>query len=647
MPTRYDVSAVPPQGAYLAKRCPVRAQNDALYTAVAVPPDPFTQRLLTRGMAFQAEIVNAILRLHPRAVSIAADGGEERERATAEAMAAGLSPIVGGQLRPDPAGRRKGAPDLLVAAADRGYRAVDIKWHQTLDASAARRSELVARCTELGALTLEAAATDPDLATRRHEDDVLQLAHYQRMLEALGLSAEGPRFGGIIGTERRVVWHELDAPIWRTPSSTGGTKLRTTMERYDFEFDFRLDIVAVAQRHGADSGVELLVVPVRCAECPTCPWNDRCRAALEAGSGDISLLPRIGWTPWKAHRDHGVTDRAALAALDWRTASVVAAGIDAAGLRSAAATLHPDAPLVELEHLCSGAGQLEMLLAHGLRTAKDVRELDAATAAYAGSGLTALPEHIDMARAALGSQPAYRRRGVDRVVVPRADVEVDVDMESCELGVYLWGTLLTQRSGADAPHPEYVPFVTWEPLSAEREAENSLAFWRWLMEVRATAGAQGLSFRAYCYNASAENQYLRRLGRSADLTGDVEAFIASGEWVDLLHVWETQLITGQGSGLKSVAPLAGFHWDVEDPGGAESMVRYDAAAAGDEVARRWLLDYNRGDVNATRALREWMESAPLPGIEEAVWPRTGKAAAPDPGGDPVIAPRRPEGQGRS
>lgn len=41
------------------------------------------------------------------------------------------------------------------------------------------------------------------------------------------------------------------------------------------------------------------------------------------------------------------------------------------------------------------------------------------------------------------------------------------------------------------------------------------------------------------------------------------------------------------------------------------MLRYDqAVGAGTplaEEARRWLLDYNRSDVEATAALREWME----------------------------------------
>jgi predicted RecB family nuclease len=244
--------------------------------------------------------------------------------------------------------------------------------------------------------------------------------------------------------------------------------------------------------------------------------------------------------------------------------------------------------------------------------------------------MPALPDHIDLARAALGRHPVYRRRGVARISVPRADVEVDVDMENVEGGVYLWGSLVTRRDGPSAT-PGYVPFATWEPMTPEVEAGNALRFWRWLMELKSETAAAGQTFRAYCWNAAAENRYLRRLGLACGITGAVEDFIASQQWVDLRTVWDAQLITGGPSSLKVIAPLAGAGWAVDDPGGGQSMVRYDVAVTGGrddrEAACAWLLDYNRGDVTATYQVREWMSAARLPGVgtigpdlREPAWP---------------------------
>lgn len=46
------------------------------------------------------------------------------------------------------------------------------------------------------------------------------------------------------------------------------------------------------------------------------------------------------------------------------------------------------------------------------------------------------------------------------------------------------------------------------------------------------------------------------------------------------------------------------------------MVRYDEALAGDRDARDWLLSYNEGDVRATLALREWMETADIAALPD-------------------------------
>jgi RNase_H superfamily len=348
---------------------------------------------------------------------------------------------------------------------------------------------------------------------------------------------------------------------------------------YDFEFGFRLDILAVAARHQVDPSVPLLVVPVRIGECAQCQWWSWCGPQLAAGSGDVSLLPGTGWQAWRAHREHGITSRAALAALDHRTAMLVAGRVDLRPVLAAIGTRPDDTPLTAVLGDRKRA-QLTRLRRAGVRTLGDARELDPRTAAYCDQPLRGLPEQIDQARAALGAAPAYRRRGVERVVVPRGAVEVDVDMENAEDGVYLWGALVTGRpAGAGVPGGRaadgYRAFATWAPLTAAAEAALFTEFWTWL----------------------------------SGLAAAVEAFTSGDDWVDLLRVFDRQLVTGGSSGLKRVAALAGYSWDVEDPGGAESMAYYDRAVGGDQAARDWLLAYNRGDTEATAALREWLDRA--------------------------------------
>jgi len=92
----------------------------------------------------------------------------------------------------------------------------------------------------------------------------------------------------------------------------------------------------------------------------------------------------------------------------------------------------------------------------------------------------------------------------------------------------------------------------------------------------------------------------------------IDEFVRSEHWVDLKKTVEAFIWPTDSMGLKSVAPLAGFEWRAEDAGGDNSMLWFEIAMSGpDPVERRAmatkLLDYNEDDVQATKALRNWLD----------------------------------------
>ena len=73
-----------------------------------------------------------------------------------------------------------------------------------------------------------------------------------------------------------------------------------------------------------------------------------------------------------------------------------------------------------------------------------------------------------------------------------------------------------------------------------------------------------------------------------------------------LWAWtKARFVSPKGYSLKVIAPLCGFTWRDEDPGGAQSELWYVDAVAGDHTQRRRLLLYNEDDVTAQLAIRRW------------------------------------------
>jgi predicted RecB family nuclease len=88
-------------------------------------------------------------------------------------------------------------------------------------------------------------------------------------------------------------------------------------------------------------------------------------------------------------------------------------------------------------------------------------------------------------------------------------------------------------------------------------------------------------------------------------------------FVDLYPIAEEIAFPVTGYSIKALAPLAGFHWHVDDAGGGNSIVYYQTATSRENTeldrstAITWLRSYNEDDVRATMAVRQYLRSLTL------------------------------------
>ena len=235
---------------------------------------------------------------------------------------------------------------------------------------------------------------------------------------------------------------------------------------------------------------------------------------------------------------------------------------------------------------------------------------------------------IDHARARLsGSSFPFTPRSTDDVSVPRADVEIDFDMESIGKSeannqpacVYLWGTLTTVRSNKvrqllHNPTEGFRGFSIFEQNETESDALAS--FWAWAQDWIAKSREHDFSLKFYCYSGTAEHTAMKNVSkRSSGRAGvpsidEIEEFKQSEYWLDIRDYVKKLIWSTENQQLKTVGKIAGAKWE-EGANGALSIVWFDTwnrstDSTERESLKNQLLKYNTNDVEATLILRNWI-----------------------------------------
>ena len=235
---------------------------------------------------------------------------------------------------------------------------------------------------------------------------------------------------------------------------------------------------------------------------------------------------------------------------------------------------------------------------------------------------------IDHARARLsGSSFPFTPRSTDDVSVPRADVEIDFDMESIGKSeannqpacVYLWGTLTTVRSDKvrqllHNPTEGFRGFSIFEQNETESDALAS--FWAWAQDWIAKSREHDFSLKFYCYSGTAEHTAMKNVSkRSSGRAGvpsidEIEEFKQSEYWLDIRDHVKKLIWSTENQQLKTVGKIAGAKWE-EGANGALSIVWFDTwnrstDSTERESLKNQLLKYNTNDVEATLILRNWI-----------------------------------------
>lgn len=549
--------------AYAARSCPVKTHN-AFHPGMRLSAeDESLREAFHGGIAFQQQVLaDLVARCADQVLDLRGlrdSPSTDQERATLDALSAGVPVIVGGLLPRDWDGHRSGRPDLLIRGED-GYHPVQVKFQRLVEA---RGGEAVLTYSTFDQPMVQQTEAGFRFRWSWRLNAALQMAHYWRMLEALGRAATQP-WAGLIGTDdlpdrgHVITWIHLgEASAAAPPSAAPGVDepaLVSALERYDHEFALREGIAVTAAAQGPDDPPVLR--PIVNRECTYCHWFSVCRPQLD--DDDLSL--RIN----KSRLD--VQEIAMLRELGVETVGALAK--------------------VDLDHLLP---RYLPLVTHRAGSEERLR------LAWRRSVLMA--KGIDFDRLTTGP-----------IDLPAAPLEIDIDVEtSADDRVYLWGFLISDTQTGESRYRHFSGFADLDDTAEQALAVSAMEWLRSVVE-----GAEALVFHYSDYE-------VLRIDRLAKASGHPSlawaADYARTHFVDLFAPIREHFFGTQGLGLKAVASrAAGFTWRDEAPGGLNSQAWFAEAVHSDDAEARAraatrVLEYNEDDVRATWHVRRWLRTS--------------------------------------
>jgi predicted RecB family nuclease len=467
-----------------------------------------------------------------------------------------LKPFLGDLHHFDP--DRVSRPDLLVRVGANPHpmwAPVDVKSHGV---SADNKTHTLERAN----LDLT-PAEEPSIVGRFKKEDALQLAHYVIHLQNIGLAFTDAR-AGIIGKDGEFIhWANLDQ-VRLGRGKAAPSAILVYYENFKFAQDLALKSIAKEENHALVVDSIAKVTPGDYG-CMRCEFKKVCIKEIEAfdgGNGHVTLL--AGVTP--NFQETHIPD------------------IDSIADLRIATNLPPQAESAKIR---------------------------------ARVWQTKVPELLDPS---------------ENFEIPEFDIEIDIDLENSQaalfesLGeelpgkdqVYLYGYgILDRTKSKDWNKAEFTSIINFDD-TVEAEIEVLSTMWNVLKTEVGKAEAARKSIGIFHYSSHEKSWFKKFARRHAAVPGtpslqEVEDFMAK-YFVDLLKYSELVALPVTGYGIKKLAPLAGFQWEVSDPGGAESLLKYresidEALNPAERAANQeWLRSYNIDDVKSTFAVREYLRT---------------------------------------